>query len=171
METALVFGSGPMGLLAGLALRVRGAETVFMVDRDGARLEMARAHGLEALAAGAAALAGLRQGCDLVVDATGVPAVAAGLVDYTANGGAALFFGVCPREARIEIAPFEVFRRQLSLFGTHSLNHNIPEALRLIAEIGPAIEDIVTHRLTLDDIAGVLGGKPPAGSMKAQLAQ
>jgi threonine dehydrogenase-like Zn-dependent dehydrogenase len=170
VETALVFGCGPMGLLTGLALRVRGAETVVMVDSDAARLEMARAHGLEALPAGAAALDGLRQGCDLAVDATGVPAVAAGLVGYTANGGAALFFGVCPQEARIEISPFEVFRRQLSLFGTHSLNHNIPEALRLIAEIGPGIEEIVTHRLTFDGVAGAMGGRPPAGSMKVQLA-
>lgn len=170
VETALVFGTGPMGLLMGLALRARGTKSVLMVDQDEARLDMARAHGLAGIPAGARELDDLRRACDLAVDATGVPQVAAGLVDYVGNGGAALFFGVCPEDARIGISPFEVFRRQLSLFGTHSLNHNIPEALAAIAAIGPAIEDIVTHRLPLDGVAEVMAGQPRAGSMKVQLA-
>jgi threonine dehydrogenase-like Zn-dependent dehydrogenase len=169
VERALVFGTGPMGLLLGLALRTRGAAEVLMVDTNLARLEMAAGFGLDALEAGSERLADLRHGCDLVVDATGVPAVAAGLIDYAANGGAALFFGVCPQDARIPVSPFEVFRRQLSLFGTHSLNHNIPEALAALAAIGPAAERVATHRLSLDEIAGVFRNGPPAGAMKVQM--
>lgn len=170
VETALVFGTGPMGLLMGLALRARGTENVMMVDRDETRLEMARTHGLIALRAGARDLADLQRNCDLAVDATGVTQVAGGLIDYVGNGGAALFFGVCAEDARLAISPFEVFRRQLSLFGTHSLNHNVPEALAVIAAIGPAIEDVVTHRLPLEGVAEVIGGQPRTGSMKVQLA-
>jgi threonine dehydrogenase-like Zn-dependent dehydrogenase len=169
LDRALIFGTGPMGLLMGLALKARGTAEVIMADLDPARLEQAQAHGLGAVRVGTPQLADLHRACDLVVDATGVPKVAGSIISYVANGGAGLFFGVCPQSARIEISPFEVFRRQLSLFGTHSLNHNIPAALDVIRAIGPAISDLVTHRLPLEGMAEVMAGKKPAGSMKVQL--
>ena len=97
VERAAIFGAGPMGLLMGLALKARGVGTVAMIDLDTERLTLAEAHGLTGLAAGSAALAATRRSFDLAVEATGVPTVAAGLVDYVANGGTASFFGVCRR--------------------------------------------------------------------------
>ncbi|RMD92253.1 MAG: zinc-binding dehydrogenase [Alphaproteobacteria bacterium] len=169
IERAVIFGTGPMGLLMGLALKARGVADVAMVDLDPKRLELARGLGLSGVLSGSDELAALTHACDLAVDATGVPAVAAGLVNYVANGGAVSFFGVCPQDARIEVSPFEVFRRQLTLFGTHSLNHNIPEALETLAAIGPKVAGIVTHRLTLEEVAEVMAGHKPAGSLKIQM--
>lgn len=169
IERAVIFGTGPMGLLMGLALAVRGVAEVHMVDLDPARLELARGLGLSGVAAGGDALAALERSCDLAVDATGAPAVAAALPRYAANGGAVSFFGVCPQEARIEISPFEVFRRQLMLFGTHSLNHNIPHALETLAAIGPKAASVITHRLSAQDVAEVMAGHKPPGSLKIQM--
>jgi threonine dehydrogenase-like Zn-dependent dehydrogenase len=97
-----------------------------------------------------------------------VPDVAAGLVDCVANGGKGLFFGVGPADARIEVSPFEIFRRQLTLAGSHSLNHNIPAALAAIAASGPDIARVVSHRMSLEEVSAVLSGKPPRGSLKIQ---
>lgn len=169
IDRALIFGAGPMGLLMGLTLKAQGIAEVVAVDRNEARLGMASAFGITGHMAGAPQLAGLHQTFDLAVDATGVPEVASSLLDYTANGGAALFFGVCPQEAHIGISPFEVFRRQLSLFGTHSLNHNIPRALETIRAIGPRIGTVVTHSLPMEEVAAILAGHPPADSMKVQM--
>ncbi len=170
IDHALIFGAGPMGLLMGIALGIRGAGRVTMVDLNEDRLVMAESFGLGGVISGSGALAGLRQSCDLVVDATGIPAVAGGLVDYTANGGSVLYFGVCPQSARIEISPFELFRRQLSLFGTHSLSHrDIPEALKVIAAFGPGIEALVTHRLSMAEIAAIMAGGAPKNSMKVHM--
>lgn len=171
IERAALFGTGPMGLLMGLALKAQGVGEVTMIDLDPARLDLAEAHGLTGLHAASADLERQRRSFDLAVDATGVPAVAGRLIDYVANGGTASFFGVCPQDARIEISPFEVFRRQLSLVGTHSLNHNIPEALAMLAAIGPSVEDVVTHRLSLDEVAEVMAGHKPAGSLKIQMVR
>lgn len=169
IDRAIVFGAGPIGMLMGIALRQRGAE-VAMVDLDDRRLAMACDFGLGAVAQGSAELARMRHGCDLAVDATGVPAVAAGLPDYAANGGSVLYFGVCPPAARIEIAPFEIFRRQLSLFGTHSLNHNIAEALEVIRASGADLARLVTHRLSMAEIAGIFRSGTPRGAMKVLMA-
>ncbi len=105
---------------------------------------------------------------DLVVEATGIAAVAEGLVGFTANGGSCLYFGVCAPTARIEVSPFEVFRRQLTLAGTHSLNHNIPQALDTIAACGPDIEGLVSHHLSLDEVSQILRTGLPEKSMKVQ---
>ncbi len=168
VESALVFGAGPMGLLLAIALKTRGITETTFADIDETRLELAERFGFKAVASGSAELELLRHGVDLAVDATGVPAVAGNLVSYIDNGGKGLFFGVCPSDARIEISPFEVFRRQLTLAGTHSLNHNIPEALKTITSYGAGIEQIVSHQMSLGEVSRVLSNRPPKGSLKIQ---
>lgn len=170
MEDALIIGAGPMGLLMGLALRSLGMSRVAFVDISESRLELAAKFDFEAVASGSADLERWRHQADLVVEATGVPAVAASLPTYMANGAKGLYFGVCPSDARIEISPFEVFRRQLTLAGSHSLNHNIPRALEIIAGLGPMVDGVVSHKLPLEEVSKLLASKPPSDSLKVQWA-
>ena len=169
-DSALVFGSGPIGLLVALALKWKGTSDVTVVDLSAQRLDLARSFGFRGIAAGSDDLEPLKHSVDFVVDATGVPAVAERLVDYTRDGGAALFFGVCPQAARIEISAFEMFRRQLSLFGTHSLNRNIRETLPLLQENASEAARVVSHHLTLPEIAAVFRNGAPAGALKVQFS-
>ena len=171
MEEALIFGAGPMGLLMGLALKAEGVSKVAFVDLAESRLELASSFGFDAVAAGSDDLKAWHRRADLAVEATGVPAVASGLTTYMANGGKGLFFGVCPSDAKIDIAPFEVFRRQLTLAGSHSLNHNIPRSLEIIASLGSEIDRAVSHRLPLEEISTILANKPPRDSLKVQWAR
>lgn len=171
MEDALIFGAGPMGLLMGLALKSQGVSRVAFVDLAESRLELASSFGFDAVAAGSDDLKAWHHRADLAIEATGVPAVAAGLTAYMANGGKGLFFGVCPSDAKIDIAPFEVFRRQLTLAGSHSLNHNIPRSLEIIASLGSEIDRAVSHRLPLEEISAILDTKPPRDSLKVQWAR
>lgn len=170
IENALIFGAGPIGLLMALSLRTRGIADITMVDLDENRLALARTYQLGAVAAGSGDLQRFSRSVDLVVDATGVIAVAQGLVGYAANGGNVLFFGVCPPGELIQVSPQEVFRRQLRLAGTHSLNHNIPEALKTIDAIGPGISRLISHRLPLSEIPIFLGHERPGASLKVLAA-
>ncbi|KIN64238.1 Alcohol dehydrogenase GroES domain protein [Sulfitobacter noctilucicola] len=168
MEEALIFGAGPMGLLMGMALKAEGVSTVAFVDIAESRLELAESFGFDAVPSGSDALKSWHHRADLAVEATGVSAVASGLTGYMANGGKGLFFGVCPSDAEIEVSPFEVFRRQLTLAGSHSLNHNIPRSLEVIAGLGADVDRAVSHRLSLGEIAETLATKPPKDSLKVQ---
>ncbi|MHA6323632.1 alcohol dehydrogenase catalytic domain-containing protein [Roseivivax sp. CAU 1753] len=170
-RSGLIFGAGPIGLLMAIGMRVSGVDDIALVDIDAGRLELAESFGFRGVASQGAELTTLKQGIDLVVDATGVPAVAAALIDYIANGGVGLFFGVCPSDVRIEISPFELFRRQITLAGSHSLNHNIPQALDGLRAYGDDIARIVSHRMPLEGIAEVFANKPPAGSLKVQYSR
>ena len=165
---ALIFGAGPIGLLLAIGMKVAGVRDIALVDLDESRLAFAESFGFGAVAAGSADLEAWREATDLVADATGVTAVAGNLIRYVASGGTGLFFGVCPSDARIEIAPFELFRRQITLAGSHSLNHNIPQALSALRAFGDDIGRLVSHRLPLDEVAKVFDGKAPRGSLKIQ---
>ena len=167
VENALIFGAGPIGMLMALCLRTKGVTDVTMVDLDQSRLVLAESFGLTTVEAGSSQLDVLKRSIDLAVDATGVPKVAEGLINYTANGGNVLFFGVCPPGETIAVSPNEVFRRQIRLAGTHSLNHNIPESLKAIELIGPDIERLVSHRVALNEIKGFLDkSNNQSGSLK-----
>ncbi len=166
VDNALIFGAGPIGMLMALSLRTKGDCDITLVDIDESRLALAESFGLNAVAAGSQTLAGMEKSVDLAADATGVPAVAANLINYAANGGNVLFFGVCPPGETISISPHEVFRRQIRIAGTHSLNHNIPEALHTIEAIGSDIDRLISHRVELSEIKGFLEGGPHKGTLK-----
>lgn len=167
-DEALVFGAGPIGVLMAMALRTRGVGSIGLVDIDEGRLELAASFGFSALASGSEALAARQGAMDIAIDATGVAAVAANLVRYAVNGGKVLYFGVCPPDATIEISPFEVFRRQLTLAGAHSLNHNIPSALAAIEAVGPEIGRLVSHKVPLAHISDFLLGQSRQKTLKVQ---
>ena len=168
MEEALIFGAGPMGLLMGLALRVEGIPQITFCDISEERLELASSFNFDVVATGSARLEKWHHRADLAVEATGVPTVAAGLTDYIANGGKGLFFGVCPSDAQIDISPFEIFRRQLTLAGSHSLNHNIPRSLEVIAGLDAHADKVVSHTSPLLEISHFLATSPPTNSLKVQ---
>lgn len=166
IDNAMIFGAGPIGMLMALSLRTQGVDEITMVDIDASRLELAESFGLHSVAAVSDDLNALEKSVDFVADATGVPKVAEKLISYAANGGNVLFFGVCPPGETIAISPHEVFRRQIRIAGTHSLNHNIPQALKTIESIGPDIERLVSHRVELSEIKDFLEKKTPANSLK-----
>lgn len=150
--TALVFGAGPIGLLLALSLKARGVVSVAVADISEPRLAFAGALGLEPLVSGSQALAARAKGFDFVADATGVAKVVEGMVGFTADGGTALVFGVCAPDARISVAPFEIFRRQIRLAGSHSLNRNIPQALDILKRDDGTMARLVSHRLPLAEL-------------------
>jgi len=166
---ALVFGAGPIGLLMALALRDAGVPGVSVVDIDEARLPFVRSLGLNPILSPSRDLADRTRSIDVVVDATGVPRVVAGLLDYVANGGSVLLFGVCPPDSVVRLSPFDIFRRQIRLAGAHSLNHNIPDALEVLQRSGETMARIISHELALPEITPYLRKEESGGDfMKVQ---
>ena len=168
-KDALVIGAGPIGLFLALSLKAEGAENVTVADINESRLAFAAELGLGGIISGSEELAAKRRSYDFVADATGIASVVEGMIDLLADGGTALIFGVCAPDARISVAPFEIFRRQLKLVGSHSLNRNIPDALDILKRDDGRMAKLVSHRLPLADILPFFTKKPtdPA-TMKVQ---
>lgn len=168
MSNALIFGAGPIGILMALALKTKGIADITMVDKQTSRLELVASFGFHAVDVSSDELQSQAQQFDFTADATGIPVVVQDLIEYTANGGSALIFGVCAPDAKISVAPFEIFRRQLSLVGTHSLNHNIVEAIETIEKIGPMLNNIISHKVALQDVPDFLNHNAGKDSLKVQ---
>jgi D-altritol 5-dehydrogenase len=170
-HNALVFGAGPIGLLLALALKAKGIADVTVADISDSRLSFAQSLGLSAMASGSAVLTAQRHAFDFVADATGIARVVEEMIAYTADGGTALVFGVSAPDQTIAVRPFEIFRRQISLVGSHSLNRQIPQALDLLHKDDGAMAKLVSHRLPLSEIIPFITKSSPVGpSMKVQFS-
>lgn len=167
---ALVFGAGPIGLMMMMGLQARHAAHVTMVDLEESRLERAMALGADGIVDGRTDGLAAAGRFGLVIDCTGVPAVAGRLNDWAADGATLLFFGVCPPGVLSSFSPHEVFRRELTLVGSHSLSDNLPDALSILDRLDERADRLVSHRLPLDGILDQLRHPTKAGSMKMQYA-
>src|SRR5690606_9380127 len=125
--------------------------------------------GLEPVVPGSHVLNKRKRSFDFVADATGIAEVVEGMVGFAADGGTVLVFGVCAPDARISVAPFEIFRRQIRIVGSHSLNRNIPQALEILKQDKGEMAQLISHRLPLADVLPFLTkqGSDPA-TMKVQ---
>lgn len=150
---ALLFGAGPMGCQLIQALKGAGASAVAVVDVAPSRLAMARRLGAD-LALLPDELAAARElaplGFELVVDATGVPAVIEGALAHARPGGTLWVFGVAPGDARVAVAPYELFRRDLSIVGSFAINQTVPAAVSMVRSGAIDVAPLVSHVLDIE---------------------
>lgn len=155
-DQVLIFGAGPIGLLLMQAVRRAGAAQVVVTDLQQERLELVAtlgAHVTVPADEGEDQPASLREGAplgyDMVIDATGVPAVAARCFDYVTPGGKVLLFGVCPENATIPFSPFDLYRRDISVYGSFALNVTFGPAIELLRGGAVQVEPLISHRFPL----------------------
>jgi D-arabinitol dehydrogenase (NADP+) len=152
---ALVYGAGPIGLMMLQLVARGGASEVTVVDLKQDKLDLARRLGAsEAVFADAAADDALREisplGFDVVVDCTGVPSVVEHMFTHVRNEGKLLFFGVNPTEARIDLSPYDVYRKDLEIIGSFALRYTFHDALALIQSGAIDVASLLTDRLPID---------------------
>jgi 2-desacetyl-2-hydroxyethyl bacteriochlorophyllide A dehydrogenase len=155
-ESAAVLGVGALGLLAIQLLKAKGLR-VLAVGRTGRRKHLARALGADGFAtteeggAGKAArtFSG-REGVDLVVETAGTAMAVEQSIELARPGGRVVLTGL-PHEAST-VNFFSVVRREISIVGSMIYREEFPEAIRLLAEGTVRVEQIVTHRFSLDRI-------------------
>lgn len=157
-DTALVFGAGPMGCLIVQALLRAGAARVIVTDTSPSRLELALALGAaEALLADDRQDSRLRAlaplGYDVVVEATGIPAVLEQSFSYARARGRIWVFGVVPVGHKAAFTPFDVFRKDLSIVGSFAVNRTFGESIALIESGAVRAGPLISHRLPLADFA------------------
>jgi D-arabinitol dehydrogenase (NADP+) len=154
-DAVLVHGAGPMGCLLLQAVARSGAALVVVSDPVAGRLDLARSLGAHAtvrpeeLEEGRArALA--PDGFDVVIDATGLPAVVEASFRQVRARGTIWLFGVCPPDATVRVSPYTVFRKDLTIVGSFALSKTFPESIALIRGGAVRVEPLISHRLPLE---------------------
>jgi len=155
-QRVLVMGPGTIGQGIALLARRAGAAQVVVSGRDdAARFDALRRMGFEALVdvAGMA----LADGCapftdgapfDTVFEATGVPATITEALPLLRRNGVVVVTGIHARPLQLDLTA--LVRRQQQLRGSfRPPEADWPQALALMAELGPALAPMVSHVLPL----------------------
>jgi L-iditol 2-dehydrogenase len=163
-QTVVVFGVGPLGCLLGMVAAARKAR-VILVGKSGWRLERVRKLGIgECLDATRSdgAVAAIRAtaggpGADVAIDATGRAEVWEQAIDATGRGGTVVFFGGCAPGSSIRLDTHRAHYEELTLLGAF---HHTPELIRRAVDLmesgALAPDDLITHRMGLDEVPEAL---------------
>jgi len=160
-SSALVFGAGPTGLLLAQLIARGGASRVTVAASSKFKLTRAEELGIDAtflmnradLAGDMARLKAARGGFDIVVDATGSAAVSAQCVPLTRSGGTVMFYGVTEPDDLVQVSPYDVFRREITIKGSFAEINSFPAAIAALRTGRAGTEGLITHRFPLDEYA------------------
>ena len=163
----LVYGGGTIGLLAAFVARDLGAASVSIVELDPGRAANAASAGF-ATTADAGSLP--YRDWELVVDATGaVPAIRDGL-GRLQRGGTLLQVGVARPDATLDLHPYEVFARELTIAGSLTTRHSFPRALSLLSRGGVDAAAILGDPFPLDRYDAAIDSAGRGATLKVTIA-
>lgn len=158
-DTAVVVGTGMIGLLAVQALKVAGCETVIAVDLADDKLAIAKelgaAHVLnpkndEVIDAVKDLTKG--RGADVSVEVVGATPTLQTAIESTRRGGSVTLVGnLAPT---VEFAMQAVVTRELTLYGSCASNSEFPDALKLMQEGKIQVDPLITAKASLDECQG-----------------
>lgn len=157
-ETAILVGTGPIGLMFIQLLRNSGVQ-VLAVGKGEGRLQSALQLGakqvfnLSELKDPVAALKEATphgKGADLVIEAVGRPEAWSQAVEFSRPGGRTLLFGGCPAGTKVSLDAAQIHYGERSLLSVfHHTPEAIRQALRLLSEGIVTPEPLISCQIPL----------------------
>jgi threonine dehydrogenase-like Zn-dependent dehydrogenase len=152
-----VVGCGPVGLMAIVAARHRGAERIYAIDSVPERLELARGFGTVTVDYEKGSPADVirdvteGRGADAVLEAVGSTAATRLAVDLVRPGGVVASVGVHTEE-QFAFSPIEAYDKNLTYrSGRCPARHFMERLLPLVRDGRYPLSSVISHRLALDD--------------------
>ncbi|MCA9133178.1 MAG: galactitol-1-phosphate 5-dehydrogenase [Planctomycetales bacterium] len=175
-DTAVVVGSGMIGLLVVQAMRLAGCARVIAVDTEDPKLEIAKSLGADVgLNPGRDdVLAEVRKwtdgrGADVTLEVVGASPTVQMSVECTRKGGAITLVGnLAPT---VEFPLQAAVTRELSVFGSCASNGEYPQCIEYLRRGDIRVEPLITAQASLDEgpswFSRLYAGEP--GAMKVVL--
>jgi len=151
----LIYGSGTMGLMMAELAKVNGAASVSIVDLNQDKLKTAKVLGFTNLAKSADEFDQPR-GFDVVIDCTGVTEAIKDGLKHVMPGGTFLQFGVANKGAKVEIEPFWVYNKEITIVGSMAVLHSFDRAVELFASGVLNVDVMISDRYSLENYADAL---------------
>lgn len=140
-----------------------------VVDVSDNKLELARSLGAtETVNAGnIGSLSGHR--FDVVVDATGLPAVIELAMAHLGRTATYLQFGVTPKDVQIQLNPFDLYHNDWTILGSMAINHTFLPAFEWVKEGRIALEPLVSKVISLEETPEFLARPKDPELLKVQI--
>jgi L-iditol 2-dehydrogenase len=149
-DTVLIVGAGPIGLIH-MKLAILSHAKVYVADIREKRLEYAENMGGIPVHVGGIGGSGVE--ADTVIVAAGTRKAYELALHSVKKGGHISFFAECPSDSHIHVDPNLIYSKELTFTGSYS---STPfghwKALNLIQEKALNVKDLITHRVTLEEV-------------------
>jgi L-iditol 2-dehydrogenase len=159
-DTVLIFGAGVSGLLHVRLARLRGVKRIIVTDINMHRLALAERFGahdtIDAKEKVPEKLKERNDGrlADQVIVCTGATEAATTALECIDKGGTILFFAVPPPTTRIPIHITQFWRNEITIKTSYgAAPRDLEESLAILSEKRIGVEDMITHRLRLEQAA------------------
>ena len=159
-ETILIIGSGMAGILHIQLAKLKGVQKIFAADINPDRLELAKKFGanhvIDAKGDLPQELKELNDGrvADKVIVCTGAEKAALTALECVDRGGTILFFAVPDPTTKIPIPITQFWRNETTIRTSYgAAPRDLEEALQILAQKKINVADMITHRLSLREIA------------------
>lgn len=95
-------------------------------------------------------------GVDYIIDATGDAAAIQQALPLVRKGGTFMIFGICPKEAQIQLSPFMVYQQEMKIIASKMPPQTLDRAVKLIEAGFIDYEKITSKIMRLEDIGDAL---------------
>ncbi|MGB9682804.1 MAG: zinc-dependent alcohol dehydrogenase family protein [bacterium] len=152
-ERVLIIGGGALGLiLTQLAINAGASEVLVSEPRKGKR-ELALGFGATVVIDPTSEdILDIARGVDVAIEAVGSSKTILQAISTVNDGGRVLFFGVAPEDVKIDISPFEIYRRELTLLGSFVNPFTMERAVSLISNRRINLYPLISEIVTLNEI-------------------
>lgn len=146
----IIFGAGAIGLTATVLAVSEGVQEVVVVEPQSGRHALAIELGASRAVSNISELGDEK--FNLALDASGHPAAITAAISVLGKRGRLIQMGVAAPHAKIELSPYDVYGKELSIIGSASLAQQYENAVNRMSDLGPKLSKLVTGRFKLEEI-------------------
>ena len=172
-DEVILLGGGSIGLILLQLAQAAGATFTAVSEPRAEKLPLALDLGADEavdpseVAELAKALPG--GGAEVVIECAGAIPAAQQALELVRPGGTVLLFGVCPPEETIDLEPYDIFHREVTVRGCYTNPFTDTRALALLESGAVLVEPLISHQFPIEQVAEGVEAVRQGATVKAQI--
>lgn len=153
--SVLIVGGGYIGLMMLQMAKIYGAFPIVVSEPDKTKHQLAIQLGGDQVIT-PEELSQNPIGFDIVIECVGRKESMEQAVKMAKKGGNILLFGVSKPDMKIEISPFDIFSKELTIKGSFINPHTHEQAISLVQQGKIQIKPLLSHHFRLEDLPTIM---------------
>jgi threonine dehydrogenase-like Zn-dependent dehydrogenase len=155
-NSVLIIGAGPIGLIMLQLAQHSGASRVSVVEPDECKRSLAKKLGADETFACAEGYIAQNIRTDRVIECAGKAETVTAAIKAASKGAVVMLFGLTPPKAAVEIFPFEIFKKELTITSSFVNPYTQHRAVELLAAGKVDVKPLVGEFIPLEKLAEAL---------------
>lgn len=159
-DTVLLIGGGPIGLIMMQLAKYAGAAQIIVSEPVAEKRDLAKKLGADIVVDPVnedlqEVLKNCCKNVDIVIECVGRTNTMEDAIRYAGKGATVMLFGLTSPDAKMNILPYEIFKKELHITASYINPYTFERALKLLESGKIDVKSIITDIVPLDDITKV----------------